>query len=82
MRLEGNYHMRGRILVIPLNGRGKCFFEPSEFWVWHQFQGASINDGNKSKQGGKFDRTLLRKDEGGTGQKLLENLRHNIWISP
>lgn len=31
MRLEGNYHMRGRILVIPLNGRGKCFFEPSEF---------------------------------------------------
>lgn len=50
MRLEGNYHMMGRILVIPLNvrnyliklldaklnascvfqGRGKCWFEPSE----------------------------------------------------
>ncbi|CRL07708.1 CLUMA_CG020662, isoform A [Clunio marinus] len=29
MRLEGNYHMMGRILVIPLNGRGKCWFEPS-----------------------------------------------------
>ncbi|XP_055622304.1 protein takeout-like isoform X1 [Toxorhynchites rutilus septentrionalis] len=30
MRLEGNYHMQGRILVIPLNGHGKCWFEPSE----------------------------------------------------
>lgn len=30
MRLEGNYHMMGRILVIPLNGRGKCWFEPSK----------------------------------------------------
>ncbi|XP_001850082.2 protein takeout isoform X1 [Culex quinquefasciatus] len=29
MRLEGNYHMQGRILVIPLNGHGKCWFEPS-----------------------------------------------------
>ncbi|KAG5671079.1 hypothetical protein PVAND_001293 [Polypedilum vanderplanki] len=29
LRMEGNYHMNGRILVIPLNGRGKCFFEPS-----------------------------------------------------
>lgn len=31
MRLEGNYHMMGRILVIPLNGRGKCWFEPSKY---------------------------------------------------
>lgn len=31
MRIEGNYHMQGRILVIPLNGHGKCFFEPSKF---------------------------------------------------
>ncbi|XP_055614722.1 protein takeout-like isoform X2 [Uranotaenia lowii] len=30
MRLEGNYHMQGRILVIPLNGHGKCWFEPSD----------------------------------------------------
>lgn len=30
MRLEGNYHMMGRILVIPLNGHGKCWFEPSK----------------------------------------------------
>lgn len=29
MRLEGSYHMQGRILVIPLNGHGKCWFEPS-----------------------------------------------------
>ncbi|XP_058444312.1 circadian clock-controlled protein daywake-like [Malaya genurostris] len=29
MRLEGNYLMQGRILVIPLNGHGKCWFEPS-----------------------------------------------------
>lgn len=28
MRIEGNYHMQGRILVVPLNGHGKCFFEP------------------------------------------------------
>lgn len=31
MRIEGNYHMQGRILVIPLNGRGKCLFEPCEY---------------------------------------------------
>lgn len=30
MRIEGNYHMQGRILVIPLNGHGRCFFEPSK----------------------------------------------------
>lgn len=30
VRIEGNYHMQGRILVIPLNGHGKCFFEPSK----------------------------------------------------
>lgn len=30
MRIEGNYHMQGRILVIPLNGHGKCWFEPSD----------------------------------------------------
>lgn len=30
LRIEGNYHMQGRILVIPLNGHGKCWFEPSE----------------------------------------------------
>ncbi|XP_031620599.1 protein takeout [Contarinia nasturtii] len=28
IRIEGNYHMQGRILVIPLNGHGKCWFEP------------------------------------------------------
>lgn len=30
IRIEGNYHMQGRILVIPLNGHGKCWFEPSK----------------------------------------------------
>ncbi|XP_062701149.1 protein takeout isoform X4 [Aedes albopictus] len=30
MRIEGSYHMQGRILVIPLNGHGKCWFEPSD----------------------------------------------------
>lgn len=32
VRIEGNYHMKGRILVIPLNGHGKCWFEPSKFF--------------------------------------------------
>lgn len=30
IRIDGNYHMQGRILVIPLNGHGKCWFEPSK----------------------------------------------------
>lgn len=29
IRIDGNYHMQGRILVIPLNGHGKCWFETS-----------------------------------------------------
>lgn len=33
IRIEGNYHMQGRILVIPLNGHGKCWFEPSNFTI-------------------------------------------------
>jgi len=28
LRIEGNYEMKGRILVLPINGRGKCWFEP------------------------------------------------------
>ncbi|KAL3276724.1 hypothetical protein HHI36_012094 [Cryptolaemus montrouzieri] len=27
LRLEGNYHLLGRILVIPLRGRGNCWFD-------------------------------------------------------
>lgn len=37
IRIEGNYHMQGRILVIPLNGHGKCFFEPSKFYDFETF---------------------------------------------
>lgn len=33
IRIEGNYHMQGRILVIPLNGHGKCWFEPSKLHI-------------------------------------------------
>lgn len=33
VRIEGNYHMQGRILVIPLNGHGKCFFEPKNMGI-------------------------------------------------
>ncbi|XP_037036905.1 protein takeout-like [Bradysia coprophila] len=28
LRLEGNYEMGGRILLLPLQGRGKCWIEP------------------------------------------------------
>ncbi|XP_055676969.1 protein takeout-like [Lutzomyia longipalpis] len=28
VRIEGVYSMQGRILIIPLNGRGKCWLEP------------------------------------------------------
>ncbi|KAG4080260.1 hypothetical protein HA402_010752 [Bradysia odoriphaga] len=28
LRLEGNYEMSGRILLLPLQGRGKCWIEP------------------------------------------------------
>lgn len=31
IRIEGIYTMKGRILILPLNGRGKCWLEPSEF---------------------------------------------------
>lgn len=30
MRVEGNYRMNGRILVIPLTGNGKCWLEPEK----------------------------------------------------
>lgn len=30
MRIEGQYNMNGRILVIPLIGHGKCWFEPGK----------------------------------------------------
>lgn len=29
IRIEGIYTMKGRILILPLNGRGKCWLEPS-----------------------------------------------------
>lgn len=29
MRIDGNYNLIGRILVIPLRGKGKCWFEAS-----------------------------------------------------
>lgn len=32
IRIEGSYHMQGRILVIPLNGHGKLWMEPSK-WI-------------------------------------------------
>ncbi|KAL0281500.1 UNVERIFIED_CONTAM: hypothetical protein PYX00_002472 [Menopon gallinae] len=28
MRIEGDYNLRGRILLLPLIGRGDCWFEP------------------------------------------------------
>lgn len=28
IRIEGIYSMKGRILILPLNGRGKCWLEP------------------------------------------------------
>lgn len=31
MRIEGTYDLRGKILLIPLVGRGVCWFEPSMF---------------------------------------------------
>lgn len=30
MRVEGQYNMQGRILIIPLNGKGKCWMEPEK----------------------------------------------------
>lgn len=30
IRIEGHYRMQGRILVLPLVGSGKCWFEPCE----------------------------------------------------
>ncbi|GLV43637.1 uncharacterized protein CBL_07036 [Carabus blaptoides fortunei] len=29
LRIEGTYEMEGRILVLPMKGKGKCWFEPS-----------------------------------------------------
>lgn len=31
IRIEGIYTMKGRILILPLNGRGKCWLEPSKY---------------------------------------------------
>lgn len=33
MRIDGNYNLIGRILVIPLRGKGKCWFEASMFTI-------------------------------------------------
>lgn len=32
LRLEGLYNLFGRILVIPLRGRGNCWFDASEYF--------------------------------------------------
>ncbi|XP_004929462.1 circadian clock-controlled protein-like [Bombyx mandarina] len=33
IRIEGTYDLKGKILVIPLVGRGKCWFEPSNMTI-------------------------------------------------
>ncbi|XP_059610660.1 protein takeout-like [Phlebotomus argentipes] len=33
VRIEGIYSMQGRILIIPLNGRGKCWLEPENMTI-------------------------------------------------
>lgn len=33
IRIDADYQMKGRILLIPLNGQGKCFFEPTKMKV-------------------------------------------------
>lgn len=43
IRIDGNYHMQGRILVIPLNGHGKCWFEPSKISNIHKIANALIH---------------------------------------
>lgn len=43
IRIDGNYHMQGRILVIPLNGHGKCWFEPSKNVIFIKIANASIH---------------------------------------
>lgn len=45
IRIEGNYNLLGRILLIPLRGKGKCWFEASmlhfgfgnDFWIYCWF---------------------------------------------
>lgn len=31
LRIDGNYNLLGRILVIPLRGNGKCWFEARKY---------------------------------------------------
>lgn len=31
IRFEADYNMEGRILLVPVNGQGSCWFEPSKF---------------------------------------------------
>lgn len=33
IRIEGIYNLRGKILLVPLLGRGKCWFEPSRWFL-------------------------------------------------
>lgn len=33
LRIEGIYEMEGRILVLPMKGKGKCWFEPSNISI-------------------------------------------------
>lgn len=37
VRIEGLYHMQGRILVIPINGHGKFWMEPSKSRLGNAF---------------------------------------------
>lgn len=34
LRIDGNYDLLGRILVIPLKGRGTCWFDASKYKIF------------------------------------------------
>lgn len=34
LRIDGNYELFGKILVIPLQGKGKCWFDASKLLLY------------------------------------------------